>query len=358
MAGSAIVQQLSLPLSYSVTGGGNNCELATAGIPIGINGSDVNVSYQLLLNGLPVAGSSVSGTGAAFSFGDFFTAGVYEVLATKLSTGCTLLMNGSALLQVTPASRWFEDFDQDGFGDASAVITDCTPPSGFTADSTDCDDAIFSANPGSSEICGNGIDDNCNGQIDEGCSLPLTVKLFLDGFYRGNGRLAAVANPLSDSLTCDTISVSLCSSTAPYQAIFSQQGVLSINGNLSINVPSTINGGNYFIRINHRNCLETWSAAPLLFSGSSVMYDFTLAPGAAYGNNLKATADGFFALYSGDVNQDGQINFNDVLLIDSGATQFKKGYYATDLTGDGITESSDGCLMENNAAIGIGVIRP
>lgn len=358
MVGSAIVQQLSLPLSYSVTGGGNNCELATTGIPIGINGSDVNVSYQLLLNGSPVAGNSVSGTGAALSFGDFFTAGVYEVLATKLSTGCTLLMNGSAVLQVTSASRWFQDADQDGFGDASAVITDCTPPTGFTTDSTDCNDAIFSSNPGAIELCGNGIDDNCNGQIDEGCSLSLTVKLFLDGFYRGNGRLAAVANPLSDSLHCDTITVSLCSSTAPYQAIFSQQGVISTNGNLSINVPSTINGGNYFIRINHRNCLETWSATTIALNSSSALYDFTLSANSAYGNNLKSLGDGFFAIYSGDVNQDGMINIIDVQLMEYGVGQFLAGYHPNELTGDQVTESSDGSLMENNAAIGIAVIRP
>jgi hypothetical protein len=33
----------------------------------------------------------------------------------------------------------------------------------------ECDDGNAAVHPGAPEICGNGIDDNCNGQVDEGC---------------------------------------------------------------------------------------------------------------------------------------------------------------------------------------------
>ncbi len=33
----------------------------------------------------------------------------------------------------------------------------------------ECDDTKPTVNPGAPEICGNGIDDNCNGYVDEGC---------------------------------------------------------------------------------------------------------------------------------------------------------------------------------------------
>jgi len=33
----------------------------------------------------------------------------------------------------------------------------------------DCDDTKVAVNPGAREICGNGIDDDCNGLIDDGC---------------------------------------------------------------------------------------------------------------------------------------------------------------------------------------------
>jgi len=41
---------------------------------------------------------------------------------------------------------------------------------GYTTCNGDCNDNNAAVNPGAQEICGNGIDDNCNGQQNEGCT--------------------------------------------------------------------------------------------------------------------------------------------------------------------------------------------
>jgi len=65
-------------------------------------------------------------------------------------------------------NRYFADVDGDGFGDKLNEGWACTIPFGFVIDDTDCDDSDASNYPGGIEIC-DGIDNNCNGIIDDGC---------------------------------------------------------------------------------------------------------------------------------------------------------------------------------------------
>ncbi|MGM0557096.1 MAG: MopE-related protein [Myxococcota bacterium] len=76
-----------------------------------------------------------------------------------------------------------EDFDQDGDG-YSVCSQDPTV--------LDCDDSNPNVNPGATEDCGpdgtgNGIDDNCNGYIDEGCDPCTTDDVDGDGYSECDG---------------------------------------------------------------------------------------------------------------------------------------------------------------------------
>lgn len=67
------------------------------------------------------------------------------------------------------------DLDDDGYGDNSASpIVDCSLNGGYVLNNDDCNDLDFFINPGAPEICGDNIDNNCDGQVDEvNCSCTV-----------------------------------------------------------------------------------------------------------------------------------------------------------------------------------------
>jgi PKD-like domain/Putative metal-binding motif/Secretion system C-terminal sorting domain/SprB repeat len=65
---------------------------------------------------------------------------------------------------------FYADVDGDNYGNAASSIQACSAPLGYVADNTDCNDNDISVNPGAAEVCGNLIDDNCDGTVDEGCT--------------------------------------------------------------------------------------------------------------------------------------------------------------------------------------------
>src|SRR6185312_8253280 len=71
---------------------------------VGLNGSQVGVNYQLILNGSTNIGSAVGGTGAAFNFGTQSTAGTYTVSAITVSTSCPADMSGSSTVNASPTA--------------------------------------------------------------------------------------------------------------------------------------------------------------------------------------------------------------------------------------------------------------
>ncbi|MGE0640392.1 MAG: putative metal-binding motif-containing protein [Thermoanaerobaculia bacterium] len=63
------------------------------------------------------------------------------------------------------------DIDGDGWGDSSAVGSYCSVPSTHAARAGDCALQLDFAHPGALELC-NGIDDDCDGIVDEGYPTP------------------------------------------------------------------------------------------------------------------------------------------------------------------------------------------
>ena len=100
MTGSTTIVVNPLPHVYTVTGGGSYCA-GGSGLPVGLNGSDAGVNYQLF-NGSTAVGVAVPGsaTGLPITFGLQVAAGTYTVLATNATTGCVNNMSGSVTISV------------------------------------------------------------------------------------------------------------------------------------------------------------------------------------------------------------------------------------------------------------------
>ena len=93
---------------------------------------------------------------------------------------------------------FYEDVDGDGFGNTTMSVTACSVPTGYTETPGDCDDINTLANPNITEFCDN-IDNNCDGQIDEGLLITFYEDVDGDGFGNGNATVSACSLPVGYS---------------------------------------------------------------------------------------------------------------------------------------------------------------
>ena len=137
-----------------------------------------------LAMGGPAAGNVVTGIGNSLDalgqfiptdndgFGDAST----TIVACTIPVG---YVSNNTDCDPANGAKWrtatlYIDLDGDGYTNGTAVVCyGATLPAGYkmTSLGTDCNDNNAAIRPGVAEICGNGIDDNCNGQIDEGCAV-------------------------------------------------------------------------------------------------------------------------------------------------------------------------------------------
>lgn len=99
---------------------------------------------------------------------------------------------------------FYVDVDGDGFGTGGIIDGICaagptSPPDGYSEFDNDCDDANFDISPGSDEVYYNGIDDNCDGNLDEGNQILTQVNAGQCGMTLSNINqlIAAVSQPNS-----------------------------------------------------------------------------------------------------------------------------------------------------------------
>ena len=87
-------------------------------------------------------------------------------------------------------TEFYADVDGDGFGTDNLTVYACEAPEGFVQTGTDCDDASDHSYPGAEELC-DGLDNNCDEEIDEGLLQDFFLDADGDGFGDENSIVAA-----------------------------------------------------------------------------------------------------------------------------------------------------------------------
>ena len=172
----------------------------------------------------------------------------------------------------------------------------------------------------------------------------LDVSALMQGFY----------NPTTNLMIPDTMRIIRRNGFPPYTLQDTVISILDDQGKGYFSYNYTLP---FYIVLKHRNSIETWNVSGL--SGDTY-YDFIINSANAFGNNqiVVDTSPTKFAIYGGDVNQDGVVDASDLGLIDNDAFNFVTGYVQTDITGDEVVDASDSSIADNNAFNFVTAITP
>lgn len=293
----------------------------------------------------------------------------YDVYKNGVLLGSTTTTTTYAVTGLTYSTSYaFTVKAKDAAGNASAAsntvnVTTLTPP---TTTATACGSYTWSVN--NQTYTNSGTYTGINSSEDTeflsltitSCSTIVNVKAFIEGYYdtSTNAMRPVKANQgIGTSTTLvDDITVELRQATT-LALVATTTAALQTNGTAVASFSSAPTGS-FYIVLKYRNAIETWSASPQLVGTTPLTYDFSAVANKSYGSNVKLVAAGVYALYSGDINQDGFIEASDFPYLFNDSDNSLEGYHNTDLNGDGFVEASDFPFMFNNSDASIESLHP
>ncbi|MEO1257396.1 MAG: BspA family leucine-rich repeat surface protein [Bacteroidota bacterium] len=218
-----------------------------------------------------------------------------------------------------PGQAWYDDQDGDGFGSGNWQNACQRPVGCFTAAelqavSGDCNDQDDDVHPGATEVC-NGIDDDCDGEIDEGTTGGLTwtgnvafyTQADVDAFSRCyaviDGSVTIIGTNitnLSNLSNLEEITGNLTIQSTGLTSMVGLDNLLDVGGTLTIYFNSSL------------TTLDGLDALGSVGSNLMVYYNFTLSDGCAIYNLVNGGVSGGMSIFfnAAGCNSVAEINAN------------------------------------------------
>ena len=218
-----------------------------------------------------------------------------------------------------PGQTWYEDLDGDGHSSGN-WLSACLRPAGcFTADELDstdgdCDDNDANVHAGAMEIC-NGIDDDCDGEIDEGTTGGLTytgniafytqaqVDAFSQCYTVIDGSVTISGSTVTDLSNLENLEEIIGNLTVQYSGLTSMEGLDSlkdVGGTLTIFFNSSM------------ATLEGLNALDTVGNNLMIYYNFSLSDGCPIYNLINGGVNGTMSIFINTTgcNSVAEINSN------------------------------------------------
>ena len=300
--------------------------------------------------------------------------------------------SGAAIITVKTPTTWYLDADNDGYYVGTPVTQCASPGVGYNTTATfagDCNDnnqnvyqisTLFIDNDGDGYDAGTavicygatvptgyiltslGLDCNDNAfSTTNSCNSIVDLKLYIQGYYiDGTGTMNSVKLNQWDGVTPATapaadevedILVELHDATT-FALVTSTTATLKTDGTVSCSYPSAP-VGSFYVAVKGSNMVQTWSANPITVP-TVTTYNFSTGLAQAYTVAFDPMVEmpvgsGVYGFYSGDINQDENIDGSDSTSLSDDIDNSAFGALATDLNGDGSVDGSDFTFFSDNA---------
>ena len=242
-------------------------------------------------------------------------------------------------------TTWYADSDADGYGDEETSSASCEAPSSYVEDASDCDDSDGEVNPGATEVCDNGVDDDCSGDAS-GCTLTgeyddtladLLVTSSSSGDYTGAEMTAGDYD--GDGVTDLVVSSYYANSGRGSVSLF--WGPVTADADISSADATWVGDGTYDY------------AGKFMESGDLDGDGYDDLVVAAYGNDADASGGGAVYVIYGSTGWSGSMDLEDADAVVRGQSSYDslgESLVLADLDGDGYVELVHGITSYDSAS--------